>query len=94
MEIENKVRKGNELDLDVPGKINKAEIVFDGVKETRLNTTYPYWMFQKIQDTFLSMTSSEQEQVRVLLKQLNIADLFEAPLTSRVELRKTRLYLQ
>ena len=85
---------GQESGTRVPGRINEAEIVFDGVTEKRYNTTYPYWMFQQVQDTYFAMDSSELTQVNSLLQQLNIADLFEARLTSRVDLRKTRLYLQ
>ncbi len=77
----------------VPGRIGEAEIVFEGVKGKRMSTTYPYWMFQQIQDAFLATASSEQEQARGLLQKFDIADLFDVPLTNRVELRKTRLYL-
>lgn len=78
----------------IPRRIGEAEIVFDAVSETRLNTTYPYWMFKQIQDAFFNMAPKEQELVKELLKQFKIDDLFETPLTTQVELKKTRLYIK
>jgi len=80
----------------LPRKIGKATLNINGQEEQRLNLTYPYWMFQRIHQTFENLEEPVRSQILTWLDGIcaEYRLLLQNPLPVKVTLHRCRLWLK
>lgn len=77
----------------LPQRLGDAELTIEEKTETRYNLSYGYWMFQRIQQTYLQLDSAKKAEVEEFVLSLDNFSLLTKQLPVQTKLRKCRLYL-
>jgi len=88
----------NKYKTTLPRKIGTTALQIEDHRSERLNLTYPYWMFQKISDDYLSLSEKERNNVKRMVSESSKTasshmGLLDRKLAHRVELKRCRLHL-
>ena len=88
----------NKSKAKLPQKLGKAIIHIEEDRTERMNTTYPYWMFQRISDYYLNLKHQEKNEIKGLVANSSssvksLFGLLDRKLKHRVDLKHCRLYI-
>ncbi len=83
----------------LPSRLGDTMLRIGDASASRFNLTYPYWMYQQISDFYHELSSTEKDQVNLLVMGLfetseTVIGFLKAPLKNRVLLKRCRLYLE
>lgn len=87
-------REEKSQDIKLPKYLGKASIQLGNQQAERLNLTYGYWMFSRAHDFYHNLNTDSKHEIENLLTELKVMDLFQQTLPCKVNLHRSRLYLE